>query len=49
MTNDQICECVQHYMQNDVRKGALMLSAPWEKGKSYFMGGGQKVVKLLLC
>lgn len=37
MTNEQICEYVKHYIEKDKTKSAIMLTAPWGKGKSYFI------------
>lgn len=37
MTNEQICEYVEHYIEKDKTKSAIMLTAPWGKGKSYFI------------
>lgn len=37
MTNRQICEYVKHYIEKDKTKSAIMLTAPWGKGKSYFV------------
>ena len=37
MTNEQICKCVKNYIEKDKTKSAIMLTAPWGKGKSYFV------------
>lgn len=37
MTNEQICKYVKHYIEKDKTKSAIMLTAPWGKGKSYFI------------
>ncbi len=37
MTNEQICQYIKHYIEKDKTKSALMLTAPWGKGKSYFV------------
>lgn len=37
MTNDQICKYIEHYIKKDKTKSAIMLTAPWGKGKSYFI------------
>ena len=37
MTNKQICEYVRTYIEKDKTKSAIMLVAPWGKGKSYFV------------
>ena len=37
MTNKQICEYVRTYIEKDKTKSAIMLVAPWDKGKSYFV------------
>lgn len=37
MTNEQVCKYVKHYIEKDKTKSAIMLTAPWGKGKSYFL------------
>ena len=37
MTNEQICGYVKRYIEKDKTKSAIMLTAPWGKGKSYFV------------
>lgn len=37
MINEQICEYIKHYIEKDRTKSAIMLTAPWGKGKSYFV------------
>lgn len=37
MTNEQICEHVKNYVKRDKTQSAIMLTAPWGKGKSYFV------------
>ncbi len=37
MTNSEISDYILHYIQKDQTKSAIMLSAPWGKGKSYYI------------
>ena len=37
MTNKQICEYMKHYIEKDKTNSAVMLTAPWGKGKSFFI------------
>lgn len=37
MTNEQICKYIEHYVKKDRTKSAIMMTAPWGKGKSYFI------------
>ena len=37
MTNLEISDYILHYIQKDQTKSAIMLSAPWGKGKSYYI------------
>lgn len=37
MTFDQLNECIKHYLENDKTNSAIMLTAPWGTGKSYYI------------
>lgn len=37
MTNDELNTFIQHYVEKDQTKSAIMLTAPWGTGKSYYI------------
>ena len=37
MTNDELNEYIKHYLEEDKTHSAIMLTAPWGTGKSYYI------------